>query len=136
MTGPGKGGGGTDITNIEPFIRRRKKRSCPHLHVEVCDDAQSLSCVDCDVELDPWWFLRNWAHNEEAWDAHLAAQQRQMDAMFAKHNAWVEQANVTIADYNQQIQHLCDVKNRLQNEVIGGERLGSLARRRPRRRVP
>lgn len=128
------GGGG--VIPIEAFIRRKKKGTCPHLHVEVDDDAASLSCSDCDAELDPWWFLRYQARNQELWEAHTQAQQKELDEVVEKHNRWVAQANETIRIFNAQIQHLCDVKNRLSNEMIGGERLGSLARRRPRRRVP
>jgi hypothetical protein len=128
-----KGGG---VTSIEPYIRRRKRSACPHLQVDVCDDEARVVCVDCDAELDPWWVLRNMAHRHEVLTAHYESQRQEMAAQVDKHNAWIATANETIVAYNQQIQHLCDVKNRLSNEHIGGERLGTLARRRPRRRVP
>jgi hypothetical protein len=133
LTAGSRGGG---VINIEPFIRRKKRSACHHIHVEVDDDAASLTCIDCDAELDPWWFLRRQAHNREEWQASIDARRQEMDALVEKHNAWVVKANETIRECNAQIQHLYDVKNRLGNALINGERLGNLARRRPRRRAP
>ncbi len=132
MTAATDGGG---VIAIEPFIRRKRLGACEHHHVEVDDVAASLTCCDCGVALDPWTYLRWLARQDEIWTRRHDEEKKEMADMVAKHNAWIAEANQRITDYNAAVQHLVDVKNRLSNEVIGGERLGAMARRR-RRRTP
>ncbi len=132
MSSGGEGGG---VISLEPLIRRRKQRACKHVHVEVDDDAASLTCITCDAEIDPWWYIRRLASHEVRVREHYDEINRQGLAAIEKHNAWVVTANATIQRLNAEIQHLADVKNKLTNESVNGERLGTVARRH-RRRVP
>lgn len=129
----GGSGGNSGVLDLQPYIRRRARSACKHNHVEVDDDAASLTCVDCDADLDPWWYIRKLAHDVEVQRAYYDDLHKKADAQIAQHAAWIEEANARIRAYNADIQHLTDVKSKLQNEHINGERLGTVARRHRRR---
>lgn len=117
-----------DVVDLVPLIRRKRSSTCEHLHCEVDDTIASCSCTDCGAELDPWWFLRALAARDES-------ERRQLQKQHDDHVAWVNSANATIERLNREIRELTAAKNRLWNEQLNGEPLGSIARRSRRRRA-
>lgn len=117
-----------DVIDIGPRLQKKKQKTCDHSNCAVDMDAAALWCLDCDLPLDPWWFIRRDASSR---DAALA----QRNKLYERHEKWCQDVKALEVRLTAEIQHLYDVKNRLQNESVHGERLGNLARRR-RRRAP
>lgn len=124
------------VIDIRPFIRRKQQEVCDHNHVEVSFKAAELNCVDCGVDLDPWWYIRNCCAHEEAWAKHRADQEREIDDKIAKANKVIAQINAEIERKNAEISHLTDVKNKLGNERAPDGRLllDAARRHRPRKK--
>lgn len=43
----------TDVIDIKPHIVRRRRSACEHEYVAVDETSASLTCCDCDAEIDP-----------------------------------------------------------------------------------
>jgi len=120
-----------DIIDLRPYIRRKQQLACSHQHVEVGHEGDaSLACTDCGAEIDPWWFIRrlgDWEHRlKERHRDYIVA----YDTKVKEGEALVAKLNATIARLNGEISHLYDVRNRLSNESVNGQRLSAAARRR------
>ena len=88
---------------------------------------QSLTCDDCDKELDPWVWIRGICLQWEEWEAHY---KKARDAAEAEFNQKLAEFNQKLATLNAQLKHhadevnrLIDTKNRLNNEVVNGVKL-------------
>lgn len=123
----------SDVIDIRPRLRARRAKTCKHACVTVDFEIASLTCDDCEAEIDPWWWIRKVAKDDidlrESADRAVAAKYAEMEEAVRKHNAWVATANETIDRKNAEIRALYDTKNRLANEVINGVRVGSVTRR-------
>ena len=124
-----------DIVDLRPYIRRKQQLTCSHQHTEVGHEGDaSLTCGDCGAEIDPWWFIRRLSD----WETRLKERHREYtvayEAKVKEGEALVAKLNAMISRLNDEIGHPYDVKNRLSNESINGQRLGAAAarRRRPR----
>jgi hypothetical protein len=113
----------TDIIDLAPRIRRKRMPECTHESVEVDDTAASLTCADCEVELDPWWWLRRQAHDHEAEQKRQAKAQAQLDE-------WLRTANEKCQALHAEIVRLTEAKNRLWNTQVDGRPLGAITKRR------
>lgn len=112
-----------EIIDIATRIKRKRAADCGHLNVEVDDNSASLSCGNCGAELDPWWFLRRMAHDEERENAHWHAEH-------ARITEWCAQANATMTRLQREISELTAAKNRLWNERVNDAPLGTQLRKR------
>lgn len=124
-----------DVIDLRPLIRARKASDCTHPYVSVSEIEASLTCDECDAELDPWWFIRKMANDQARWDKFTSDNQKASDDVVARHTAWMAKANEDIARYNAEIQQLVSEKNRLWNEQINGRPLGAQARRARTKKV-
>lgn len=124
------------ILDLRPLLRRKKEKSCPHLHATVSMKAAELSCDDCGVDLDPWLFIRELCQHEEYMTSWRQEQERAVDAKIEEGYKIIARMNETITRLNTEISHLSDVKNKLYNErTPDGRLLGVVARRhRPRKK--
>src|SRR5512138_294329 len=122
MPDPQGGEGGKGILDLVPLIRARQKAACAHVHVEVAMDAAELTCTDCGVDLDPWWYIRQQCLEHQAIEAYY---QKRVD----DHNAWTVKANEIVTRLNAEIAHLVETKNRLSNVSVNGRLLGHVAAR-------
>lgn len=113
-----------DLLDITSRIRMRQAAECKHDFVDVDPHAAELDCRDCGVPVDPWWYLRQLAHNEDRNVAEVAER-------VAKYDEWAARANAIIVDREARIAKLTAELNRLQNTEVDGVRLGS--RRRHKR---
>ena len=116
----------SDVIDIGPRLTRKKQAACKHNNVEVDLAVASLTCTDCDGELDPWWYLRRWA---TASDRELAEWSRARE----EHERWVKVGNAEIAKLNAEIARLHEIKRDLGNEKVGDKTLRAVAARARRR---
>lgn len=123
---------GPRILDIMPLIRLRQKQACTHPSCEVATDEAEILCVMCGAPLNPWDVLRDLADHHEQWKAKEAELQAVIAKQLAEHDAWIARANTDRKRLHDEIAHLTDVKNRLGNEDIAGERLVNIARRKRR----
>lgn len=122
----------SDVIDMLPALRRKKRAACKHVSASVDMAAASLTCDACDVELDPWWYLRQLAREPERyqawWDQQKAAHQK----WIAEASAAEERAKARCEALQEECNRLVELKNRLQSEQVDGKPLGSYAM--PRRR--
>lgn len=126
---------GDDIIDLQPFIRRKQQLICAHQHTEVGNEGDaSLTCSDCGAEIEPWWFIRRLA----GWESRLKERHKEYQDACAKqraeHEEWMARVNADRQRLADEVNHLIATKNALSNEVVNGQRLGLVARRRPRRK--
>lgn len=114
------------VIPFEPALRRKKQGTCQHLMCEVDDDAASLTCAECDAELDPWWFLRRQAIEAEERQAKFENEKKSVDDWFATMRALAEKLALEVAE-------LQILKNELSNERVGESTLGTIRSRRRKR---
>jgi hypothetical protein len=129
----------TNILDIRPAIRRKRAAACQHSIVTVDDSAASLTCDDCEAEIDPWWYLRGLARDTERLGEYRREIESGCDAKIAECNVAIAKLNATIERLNAEVQKLVETKNRLWNEQINGRALGSIVahpRRRARKAAP
>lgn len=123
----------SNVLDIRPRLRAKRAKSCTHPCVSVDYTIASLTCDDCEAEIDPWWWIRKVAKDDvdlrESTDRAVAAKYAEMNEAVRKHNAWVATANETIERKNAEINRLYAAKNRLMNETVNGVRVGSPKRR-------
>lgn len=123
----------SNILDIRPAIRRKQQAACAHRAVSVDDSARSMTCDDCDAEIDPWWYLRGLARDTEKLGEYRRSIEAACDDKIAQCNASIAERNATIVRLNAEVQALVATKNRLWNEQIDGRPLGAIMTR-PRRR--
>lgn len=111
------------LLDFEQFVKRRKAAECDHGHVTVDEVLPQLTCDDCGADLDPWWYIRALAAQEDEQRAHRAAQRE-------RYTKWAAQVRAQVEHYRTQIEDLVATKNRLANEWVDGQRVGSQVRRR------
>lgn len=125
------------VVDLVPRIRIAKQRSCAHMRVSVDMTAASLTCEDCDVEVDPWWYLRVMATRREATikehDARIAALEVEYKKAYAWHAAQVERMNADIVEKNSRINHLNSLLTKLRNTEVNGTALRNYTRNGKRR---
>lgn len=121
------------VTSIEPLIRRRKQRACPHDHVQVSFEEAELECIDCGAALDPWSYIRQMAKQDDAYRAYQDKLRLETEELIERYNTTVHTAQEHIARLNADIHALVETKNRLVNERVGDRLLGHITRR-PKRR--
>lgn len=124
----------SDILDIRPALRRKKQASCGHRSVSVDDAAASLTCDECEADIDPWWYLRQLALHNEKVTEYRRQVEVDCDAKMAECNAKIAKFNETVERLNAEIRQLNETKNRLWNEQIGGRPLGMIVTH-PRRRA-
>ena len=121
------------VLDLAPLLRRKKASACKHRSASVDDESPSLTCDDCEAEIEPWWFIRRMAKESEVvraeWDAVIA----DGEARMAEGNARISKLNEQITKLNTELVALQDLKNRLSNEQFGGRLLGHIVKR-PRQR--
>lgn len=122
------------VLDLTSRLRRKKQDGCTHSHVEVDDTAASLTCVDCDAEIDPWWFIREQARHAERCAERLAAAEREIAAKYDEGNAKIAKQNEIIVRLNEEIRRLTEAKNALWNTNVDGQQLGWIVRRSGKRK--
>jgi len=122
----------SDVIDMLPALRRKKRAECKHVSASVDMAAASLTCDACNVELDPWWYLRQLAREPERyqswWDAQKSAHQKWL----AEVSEVEERVKARCAALQEECNRLVELKSRLLNEQIDGKPLGAYAM--PRRR--
>ncbi len=117
----------TDVIEFAPFLKRKKASECRHLTYVVGMKEASLTCQDCDADLDPWWVLRSLVERSEELEAADAARHARAMSAFQEweerckqamslHEAWVSGANVRIEKLTSEINRLMAQKLRLAND--------------------
>jgi len=117
----------TDVIEFAPFLKRKKASECRHLTYVVGMKEASLTCSDCDAELDPWWVLRSLVERSEELEAADAERHARALAAFQEwevrckdamrhHEAWVAGANARIEKLTAEINRLMAQKLRLAND--------------------
>jgi hypothetical protein len=116
-----------DVIEFAPLLKRKQAAECDHLTCLVGMNEASVSCSDCDAELDPWWVLRSLVERSEELEAadaarharNLAAlqewEEKRKEAM-RLHEAWVAGANSRIEKLTAEINRLMAQKLRLAND--------------------
>jgi DNA repair exonuclease SbcCD ATPase subunit len=112
-----------EIIDLQPILRKKAQADCTHQFADVDNSAASLTCRSCGVELDPWWFLRRLANDEEG-------EWQRVEKQRTEYFTWLQHANEQIQRLNTEIQELTATKNRLWNEHVNGKPLGAQVRRR------
>ena len=124
------------LLDLQPMIRKRKQDACEHDHAEVSLSTAELDCVDCGAPIDPWWYLRKLATEDEQRREYNEEFQREVDKQTAQGRAAIERLNADIQKANAEIRRLIEMKNTLQNERMpDGRTLGTHAAGRRRRRT-
>lgn len=124
----------SDLIDLAPFIKRKKIAECDHPTASVDDDVASLTCDTCGHEIDPWWWMRKLAREPELFEKQFQDQERRIREQNQVIIDLTTRANETITRLNEEISHLYDVKNRLGNEEVSGQHLGTAARQMRRRK--
>ncbi len=122
----------SDVIDMLPALRRKKRAECKHASASVDMSAASLTCDACDAELDPWWYLRQLAREPERYQAWWDEQKAAHDAWLAKAQAFEVRTKERCIALQAEYERLVELKNRLWNEQIDGRPLGTYAM--PRRR--
>lgn len=117
----------TEVIEFSPFLKRKQASECAHTTYVVGMKEASLTCHDCDAELDPWWVLRSLVLRYEEEEAARTAQRRRAMAAFQEweakckqamrfHERWVADANARIEKMTAEINRLRAEKLRLAND--------------------
>ncbi len=114
------------ILDLRPRLVAKKIRECRHAHLEI-DDDPLLQCADCGAEIDPYDYIRDLARFEKE---HRAEQ----DAAHKRYLAWCAAANERVQRLQDEINALLAAKNRLWNEQVNGQPLGTQVKRCDRRK--
>jgi hypothetical protein len=114
------------VIDLTPLIRMRSSHKCKHEHVTVSDYAASLTCDECDVEIDPWEYLRRLANSEK----YFADRRRRIDQDIEER---LQIGNSKLKSLNERISELVDQLNALGNVVVGGVPLHTHVRRARKR---
>jgi hypothetical protein len=122
----------SDIIDIGPRLRAKRNKGCTHERASVDMKAASLTCNECDAEIDPWWWIRREA---EKATSVIEEAERAAAAKIEECNSRIARANETIRRLGAEVDALMATKSRLQNEQVNGQVVG-LVRRSPRRRSP
>jgi hypothetical protein len=125
------------ILDFHAALRRKRTTQCEHQEAEVDVTIASLTCKECGLELDPWWYLRRMAErSEDDYEQFAklhAAYQAAGDKLRADYAVLIGRMNGTIERLNGEIAELTKTKNRLWNEQVNDQPLGAQARRRANR---
>lgn len=97
------------VLDLRPVLKRKRAAECPHDYAEVSETTASLTCGDCELEIDPWWYLRKLANDDERRCAEVTA-------VIEQYNAWCTSANEKLKRLHDEISQLTATKNRLYNE--------------------
>lgn len=122
----------SDVIDMLPALRRKKRAECKHVSASVDMTAASLTCDACDAELDPWWYLRQLAREPERYQAWWDQQKAAHQEWAAKTRALEERTKARCLAMQEECNRLVDLRNRLWSEQVDGKPLGSYAM--PRRR--
>jgi Ser-tRNA(Ala) deacylase AlaX len=132
--------GGSDdekVVDLVPRIRFAKQRTCKHLTASVAMTEASLTCDDCDAEIDPWWYLRVMAERSDDVARDQAERMAVIEAdyqkAYAQYAASVERMNADILEKNSRINHLNSLLTKLRNTEVNGTALRNYTRNGKRR---
>ncbi len=117
----------TDVIEFAPFLKRKLAAECDHRTFVVGMKEASLTCADCDAELDPWWVLRSMVERSEELAAEEASYHERAQKAFREweekckqamriHEAWVAGANSRTEKLTAEINRLMAQKLRLAND--------------------
>lgn len=111
------------VLDLKPLIRRKQQRECEHWHVEVDDKLQELRCVDCDGDVDIWWYMRRFAQSPER-HLEILEKKREQVALIDKE---LERQRQTIRVQAERIRELSELQNQLGGHVVEGTERGYLS---------
>lgn len=125
------------ILDLGPALLAKKHRECNHPYALVADNEASLTCNECGAELDPWWFLRRQANDEESWRKRYERYAKLEDTARANYEALCRRLQDKIDNLTAEVNSLIKERNRLWNMAIPGDGrpLGSVTRRPRKRRL-
>jgi hypothetical protein len=128
---------GAKIIRIDQWIIRRKRAVCEHVEVVVDEYHDSLECVTCGAEIDPYVWIRDLADRAEAWsaswDAVASDKTNEINRRIAQHNAQFIDREERLRKLTEQIRLLEQRKERLEQGVGVRDEHGH---KKPRRRGP
>ena len=121
-----------DVLDLGPRLRARRHQDCRHAEVTVDLTIALLTCDACEAELDPWWYLRRMATEDQdiRQETDRVIAQRILEA-----NEKIGRLNEVIKQKNDEVAALYATKNRLQNEMVGDVRVGAAVKRSRKPRV-
>jgi hypothetical protein len=117
----------SNVIDIKPRLIARRKSECKHRSVLVGMTEAVLECETCGAALDPWWYIRREATEAES---VIEGANRLADAKLDECNKAIATTNETLRRLNAEVEALNATRNRLANEVVNGQRVGSSVRGR------
>lgn len=123
----------SDVLDLMPRLRKSQQDKCGHQRVTVHPTAAQLTCDDCELEIDPWWYIRAVADSFIDIDKRRDATEASITALLEEGNAKIDKLNETIMRLNGEVTRLTGVYNKLYNQQTpDGRLLGGAARARTR----